>query len=341
MRVWIDIDNPPQVQYLVPLAAAFERAGFDIALTARNFGITVDLLTAKGVDFTLVGERFGRSRTAKATGLVRRACSLTHVFTGSVRPDVLVAASRSAALSARLMRKPAFILCDYEHVHLGIYRALGSNLLFPDAIDQAVFVQKGFPQPRLFPFRGLKEDITFAGVSIESTPAHTFSQVRDGHIRVLFRPSAEESHYHVARSRTVALELLEWLAAKPKAVVIFSPRYDWQLQYAERLEWVNEPILLERPVSPVPLLKAVDLVVSAGGTMLREAAYLGIPAYSAFQGPLGGVDRYLEAEGRLHVVSSSRDFAKVRLERTERKSPLNTNPSLAEQLVDTIAAVAA
>ena len=48
----------------------------------------------------------------------------------------------------------------------------------------------------------------------------------------------------------------------------------------------------------VALLKSVDAVVCAGGTMLREAAYLGIPAYSIFQSRMGGVDLRLEQLGR-------------------------------------------
>ena len=44
MRVWVDVDNAPQVQYLVPLGLAFERAGESVAFTARDNGITLDLM---------------------------------------------------------------------------------------------------------------------------------------------------------------------------------------------------------------------------------------------------------------------------------------------------------
>jgi hypothetical protein len=47
-----------------------------------------------------------------------------------------------------------------------------------------------------------------------------------------------------------------------------------------------------------------DLVVSGGGTMNREAAALGVPAFSIFRGPLAAVDRHLEAQGRLVLLSS-------------------------------------
>jgi hypothetical protein len=48
--------------------------------------------------------------------------------------------------------------------------------------------------------------------------------------------------------------------------------------------------------------------MSSGGTMLREAAYLGIPAYSIFRSEVGAVDRYLEATGRLHLLERAADL---------------------------------
>ena len=40
MKVWIDIENPPQVQYLMPVATAFEEIGADVLVTARDYGST-------------------------------------------------------------------------------------------------------------------------------------------------------------------------------------------------------------------------------------------------------------------------------------------------------------
>jgi predicted glycosyltransferase len=50
------------------------------------------------------------------------------------------------------------------------------------------------------------------------------------------------------------------------------------------------------------LLYAADLVVSAGGTMNREAAILGTPTWTTFAGELGAVDRMLIEAGRLRVL---------------------------------------
>jgi predicted glycosyltransferase len=48
------------------------------------------------------------------------------------------------------------------------------------------------------------------------------------------------------------------------------------------------------------------VVVSAGGTMNREAAALGVPVYTTFGGRLGGVDEALMRDGKLIPLSDPR-----------------------------------
>ena len=52
------------------------------------------------------------------------------------------------------------------------------------------------------------------------------------------------------------------------------------------------------------LVAAADLVVSAGGTMNREAAALGVPAASIYAGKWAAIDEELVREGRLQRISS-------------------------------------
>jgi hypothetical protein len=77
----------------------------------------------------------------------------------------------------------------------------------------------------------------------------------------------------------------------------------------------------------------VDAVISAGGTMLREAAYLGVPAYSIFQSRIGGVDRWLERVGRIKVLAGPEGLFQLDLERRGPRERLDSNPGLLDDLV--------
>jgi predicted glycosyltransferase len=65
-------------------------------------------------------------------------------------------------------------------------------------------------------------------------------------------------------------------------------------------------VLAEHAVDAQSLIACADLVVSAGGTMNREAVALGTPVYTTYGGRLGGVDELLIRERRLIPLSDPR-----------------------------------
>jgi predicted glycosyltransferase len=334
--IWVDIDNPPQTRYLLPLARRFEEAGHEVTITARAYGDTLAILESDEVAFQAIGSTFGRGLPRKLIGLGTRARQLSAFVQSQPKPPSLVlTGSRSATLVARRLGIPSFVIVDYEYVDLLVFLVSRTNIIFPDVIDAARFRRHGIAAERLIPFNGLKEDLSFADVDLKSVPSHDFGEA-NGAPRVLFRPPAEESHYYRHESRELAIELLRHLAGNG-AKIVFSPRFDWQVRYLESVgHWPEEPVVLKRPIPFVSLLKGVDAVVSAGGTMLREAAYLGVPAYSIFRSRIGAVDRYLASAGRLRMLRSEADFAQVELSARGSLSPLRGDARVADDLSMTI-----
>jgi uncharacterized protein len=331
MKLWVDFDNPPQTRYLLPLARRFQEAGNEVVVTARDYGDTLAILQSERVEFEAIGSSFGKGARRKVIGLGVRARSLRAFARRRGPIDLVLTGSRAATLAARTLRIPSFAIVDYEYVDLSIFRLAGTTIVHPRVIDAGQFRRRGIAAGRLLPFDGLKEDISFAGVDIEAVVPHDFGS-NNGASRVLFRPAAEESHYYRRESGELGLELLRFLAARGVRVV-FSPRFEWQIRYLESAgRWEHEPIVLGEPIPTVPLLKAVDAVVSAGGTMLREAGYLGVPAYSIFRSRTGAVDRHLVSIGRLAMLASPQDFERIELTPRGRSEPLRTNPAVLEQL---------
>ena len=341
-RVWIDIENPPQVQYLVPLVHAFHERGCDVDVTARDYGITLDLLSERGLDFVTLGRHYGASKRAKVAGTARRIRDLRRLFPRGRRPRLVVSASRSASLAARSLGVASFALCDYEFVNLFAFRLARSYVVHPDVIPVAAFRARGVAPTRLIPYRGIKEDITFAGVDPTSAPELPIPELEGStRLRVLFRPPAEESHYHRAESSALGRLALERFASDAALAVVFAPRYPWQLGALEEFDWQNPPVVLREPVPFLRLLRGVDVVVSGGGTMTREAAYLGLPAVSLFRGHAGGVDQFLERTGRLTMIRSAEDLERLDLAGLRRLEPLRENPNAAADIVDAVLARAA
>jgi uncharacterized protein len=335
VHVWIDIENPPQVQYLLPFKRAFEDAGADVTVTARDYGFTYALLEEHGVRFERIGAEYGAGKARKAAGLARRTLALRARLGRGPRPAAHLTAGRASALAARSMGVPTFVFGDYEHTSDTITRLTGCHAVFPDVIDRSLLLGRGFRDDRLIAFPGLKEDITFAGLDLDGIPAHTFAG--DPRLpKVLFRPPAEDSHYYRDESGNLALATLEHLARSRDAMVVYSPRYARQVEYLRRFSWRHEPVVLDRAVPFLELLKGVDAVISGGGTMLREAAYLGVPAYTIFRGTPGAVDRHLEALGRLHVIARPEDLRGLSFAKDARLPVLESKPRVLAGLVQAI-----
>lgn len=334
--VWIDIENPPQVAYLLPFRRAFAECGLRTVVTARDYGSTVAMLEQAGVPANVFGARVGKGKARKAVAAGNRARDLWRFFARAGRPDAALSASRSAALVARAMGIPSWAINDYEHAFLGVSRFTGTTIFFPDVIDPAVYRSKGLRPAQLVPVRGIKEDLTFAGVDVESFAPLDLGALPPGAVRVLFRPPAQTSHYYNESSGTMARATLERLAPAD-VLLVFSPREPGQAALLDGLPWKHEPITLRGSVPSIPLLKSVDLVICSGGTMLREAAYLGIPAYSIFQSEIGGVDRWLESIGRATLISGPADLGRIELARRGPLARLDSNPELLAQLSDQIA----
>ena len=147
--IWIDVDNPPQVQYLLPFADVFRDRGAEVVVTARDYGNALELLSQRTSSFVVIGREFGRSRAAKVTGVLRRARALKSLFEGGRRPDVLLCASRSSAIAARRMGIASFVIGDYEYANSSIYRLTRSTILYPDVIDPAPLLASGVRREQL------------------------------------------------------------------------------------------------------------------------------------------------------------------------------------------------
>ena len=338
MNVWIDIDNPPGTRYLLPLARRFQQRGLGVVLTARDYGETFTILRDEKVPFRAVGSAAGKSKARKAIAVLVRGRELRRCVRDE-RPAFVIGTSRAAAFAARTLGIPSFAIIDYEYVNLSLYRLAGTHVLHPDVIRPDVFRQGRLPLRQLVPFSGLKEDLSFAGVDVSAVGPYDLGTMEQPSIRVLFRPPAEESHYYARESSALARALLRHLA-DANAQVVLAPRYSRQVHDLEAATWKHEPIVLRKPAPFVPLLKAVDAVVSAGGTMLREAAFLGVPAYSVFKSRIGAVDRHLADIGRLVLLSSADDFRRLRLERRPALSPLRTGYASVDEVVEKVLAAA-
>jgi len=306
LRVWVDITNSPHAVLFRPLIARMGARGHEVTVTARDFAQTLPLLRRFGIPHTVVGAHAGAGRAAKARAMAGRTVALTRLARRE-RFDVAVAhGSTDQPPAARLAGTPQVTMFDYEFAaamhHLN--GRMARRVLVPSAIPEAALARYGIRPPRLVRYRGLKEEYYLADHALDPGVIGELG-LDSGRVVAVVRPPPEVTLYHRGLSVELFAATVEHLAAAAPAVqTVVLPRTDEQRAALSRLA----VIVPEHPVDGPSLVAAADLVVSAGGTMNREAAALGVPAYTPFAGRLGAVDRSLIADGRLRRLEAPGDL---------------------------------
>ena len=293
MRVWVDLTNSPHVLVMRPLIERMRAAGHDVQVTARDFAQTLQLLERHRMDHTAIGRHRGGRLADKGLGLVQRSLALARWGRGR-RFDVAMGhGSNDVTVAARLLGIPSATAFDYEwaKVQHTVNCRLASAVVVPEAIPPERLRPYGATDQKLRRYEGLKEEYYLAGFEPDPAVLDELGLNRDEPLAVVRTPP-DVSLYHRFENDVFA-RLLDRLRDVQTVVL---PRTPAQ---REELARAGGFVVPERAIDAPSLVAFADLVVSAGGTMNREAVALGTPVYTTFEGKLGAVDEQLLAEGRL------------------------------------------
>ena len=332
MHLWVDLANSPHVPFFRALIDRFVSLGHKVEVTARDFAETIPLAQAANLSPEVVGTHGGRQVSAKAGNLMGRAWSLAS-WARKQQFDLAISHnSYSQILAARALRVKSVTLMDYEYQpanHLAF--RFTSKIIVPDSFPSRRLRRYGASPKKVRRYHGTKEDVYLA--DFQPDPLFTAELSRLGigpdNVVVLLRPPAHDALYHRFQN-TLFDEALSWLLLDQNVRVVLLPRNETQRkQYgaAAQANLIIPPV----PLDGANLIAASDLVISAGGTINREAAALGVPVASIYAGKWAAVDEQLVKEGRLRRVSSPHDLREL----VVAKKP-SMNPKRSTKVIDEV-----
>jgi predicted glycosyltransferase len=298
MRIWVDLTNSPHVLVLRPIVAALRAQGHEVQLTARDFAQTLGLMDRFGLEHTVVGRHRGGGLGAKGLGLLSRSTALVRWARGR-RFDVAFGhGSNDVTVAARLLRIPCSTMFDYEWatVQHTVNCRLARTVVVPEAIPASRLARYG-ATGKLASYAGLKEEYYLADFEPDAAVLDELGLDASQPIAVVRTPPAV-SLYHRFENDVLG-GVLARLRYTQTVVLPRTPE--------QRAELDDGFIVPERAIDAQSLIAYADLVVSAGGTMNREAVALGTPVWTTFQGRLGAVDEQLIADGRLRTLQRAED----------------------------------
>jgi len=323
VRIWIDMTAAAHVLVFRPIVQRLRARGHEVELTARDYSQTVELLAMHGLEATVVGRHGGANRLGKAAALARRTRALRRFARGRDFELALAHGSNELALAAAMLRIPATNTFDYEFAVLqhNVGCRLARRVVVPDRIPPERLKRFGVGPAKLAQYPGLKEEYYLYDFEADEGVPDALGVDRE-RIVVVFRPPADVALYHRMQNPLFP-QVLDRLGRDDGVHTVVLPRTTEQREHVRGLG-LPSVIVPDHAVDAQSLIALADLVISAGGTMNREAIALGTPVYTNYAGRLGGVDEALVAEGRLRPLTDPQAVElRKRGERapTERRDP--------------------
>jgi len=319
MRIWVDLTNSPHVLVLRPIVEVLRAQGHDVQITARDFAQTLGLLERFNIDHTVVGRHRGAMLAAKGVGLLSRTTALARWARGRRFDLAFGHGSNDVTVAARLLRIPCATMFDYEWatVQHTVNCRLARTVVVPAAIPPQRLARYG-ATGRIAAYEGLKEEYYLA--DFEPDPAVLGELGLDPAQPIaVVRTAPAVSLYHRFENDVLGA-VLERLRGHQTVVLPRTPE--------QRAELGNGFVVPERAIDAQSLIAFADVVVSAGGTMNREAVALGTPVWTTFQGRLGAVDEQLIAEGRLRTLMQVNDVVLAKREPGAAGERVRRDPAL-------------
>ncbi len=319
MRVWVDITIAGDVVFFAPIVRRLEAGGHIVTVTARRFSQADALLRRYGLGAILVGRHKGGGKAARTVGLANRTRQLVgsaatgqyDVATGTHTTD-FVLASWTLGLPQMTFPKDE----DLRGV-TPLSMRLADEVAVPDSVARDVLTAYR-PAPRRFVrFPGFKEEYYLHDLHPDSSVLARLG-IESKRVVGVVRPArASASASGVARvpGEAALVAHVKALARRRNVTIVLLAR---DREQRERfLREAPGAVAPETSADGIGLIAAADFFLGEAGSMLREAAALGTPAYTVSHGVLSPVDRALLDAGRLRRAGLPDD---VVLEKKQTKT---------------------
>lgn len=321
--IWIDLDNSPHVPFFRPIINELRRQGCEVLITSRDCFETKKLLDLYGIQHTNIGKHYGKNIFKKIFGTLYRSIQL-YAFLRKKNFDLAISHGSRAQIftAAFLVKIPLIHFFDYEHSNQFLPSRI-NKFIVPEYIKDSDLNNNKLDLNKVYKFCGIKEDV-YINDFIPTDKKADLLFLKESSVIVLIRPPASMAHYHNPKSDELYFALLKRLANEKNVQIILVPRTEQHKRQAlEIFKSRKENLIIpEQAVDGLNLLWKSDLVISGGGTMVREAVGLGIPAYSIFCGKTGDVDKYLANQHKLIIINSVKELNQIKL--IKRKKSFNS-----------------
>lgn len=306
-KIWIDITNSPHVLFFEPLVKELERDGIDFFITSRDYQQTIGLLNQKNFSYETIGKHYGKAKIRKFFGLLHRSFLLWKRVV-RLRKDIIFSISHGSpycSIASKFAKIHNLWTLDGDKAADVIISSVkfADKVIIPEIVPQKSYIEMGAKESKIIQYPGLKEEVYLWDFKRDSEYLKKIGIETDKKI-ILIRPEASKAMY--AKEFKFLTSLINEL--KNDYFIILIPRTEDQSVFYKKI-FRNEIFIPAYALDGPNIIANASLVISAGGTMNREAVALGKRVISAYREELLTVDKWLIEKGyMLHNINLDKEY---------------------------------
>ncbi len=307
MRIWIDALTPKQVLFTEPLVDELKKLDHLVYVTSRHYREVESLFKKSPFDVFFVGKHGGGLLYDKLLASSERVHKLAELV-NRWEPELSIHfGSPEGARVAFGLKVPQICIHDSPHSESvnRLTLPLVDHLVTPSVIPYNAWKNYSFMRKNITRYEAIDPAAWLKRRKVERVKINEFGA--DPNKRTItVRYEESYASYLLDKDKEWGTKVIDALSSKfPEYNLIVLSRYEDQImRLAEK--YGDKVIIPKNIVDGASLLKSSDLFVGMGGTMTEEAALLGVPTISVFQGANLYYISYLVKEG-LVVKSKSID----------------------------------
>ncbi len=298
MRFWFDVLTPKQLLLFNPVIQELKARDHQVLATSRHYREVEQLAAMLGVELKFVGSRGGKGTYDQLRASLERMNSMLPLV-ADFQPDasVSVASADCARISFGIRVKHVAVSDSPHSVIAGkLSLPFSQHLLTPWVIPYIAWYRFGLQRSEITKYHALDPA---AWLKREARSKGPEIKVEPGKPTILVRLEESYAPYMIGTDQGWTGKVLQRLSDEFKDCNLIA-----LCRYQDQLEMVKSTFgdtfyVPEKVVDGAGLIRQSDVFIGMGGTMTTEAALIGVPTVSAYQGSGLYTERYLLSMGLL------------------------------------------
>lgn len=305
MKIWIDLTSLPHVHFFRALIKRLGKAGHEVLVTSREFGIMNDILDKNGIKYVSIGSHGGRGIKNKLIKSSERVLELSK-YVSREKPDVGL--SKHSVEWARVcfgLRIPSINVIDHETAEAAMKLMIPLSDIIVSPVATPIESLRRFGAGDVRQFYGVCETAHFHDFKPSPEVLKVLGLSKGKKIIISRAEPMLSSHND---HKSVLFPVLESIKDGFRDIdIVFIPRGKGDLRRYRNLDL----IVPETYIDTLSLYSYAAMMIGAGSCMNRESCVGGCPTISICPDNLPGVDRFLIGKKMMHHSLKSGEIVSI------------------------------